>query len=151
MAEWKLLKKHVAKSTMLRCMEPQALFHDLRDKKSSRGKAGHFFNILLLQLIVECISVDTSECERAFALLNRLQGFTRNRMGYRLLSMLMTLCSLGKHWKGKPHTIPVAEIREIWEAASKKGRYTNKAIWAACAKELEEYQAMAAAQSSQHK
>ena len=52
---------------------------------------------------------------------------------------------------GKPHTIPVAEIREIWEAASKKGRYTNKAIWAACAKELEEYQAMAAAQSSQHK
>ena len=51
----------------------------------------------------------------------------------------------------KPRTIPVAEIREIWEAASKKGRYTNKAIWAACAKELEEYQAMAAAQSSQHK
>ena len=64
--------------------------------------------------------------------------------------MLMTLCSLGKHWKGKPRTIPVAEIREIWEAASKKGRYTNKAIWAACAKELEEYQAAVAAQSPQH-
>ena len=60
-------------------------------------------------------------------------------------------CSLGKHWKGKLYMIPVAEIREIWEVVSKKGRYTNKAIWAACAKELEEYQAMAAAQSSQHK
>ena len=87
---------------------------------------------------------------RVFGAMNRLQGFTRNRMGYRLLSMLMTLCSLGKHWKGKPHTIPVAEIREIWEAASDKGRYTNKAMWATCAKELEEYQAAVAAQSPQH-
>ena len=49
-------------------------------------------------------------------------GFLRVALAQICATMLMTLCSLGKHWKGKPHTIPVAEIREIWEAASAKGR-----------------------------
>ena len=46
--------------------------------------------------------------------------------------------------------LDVDDEAEIWEAASDKGRYTNKAMWATCAKELEEYQAAVAAQSPQH-
>ena len=76
--------------------DSEDLFNHLRDKRSVKGKTDDFFHLLLLQLIVDCIAVDTSECERAFALMNRLQGFTRNRMGHFTLHLLMTLCSLGK-------------------------------------------------------
>ena len=97
-AEWLELKREVAdpNKVLSSYIDSEDLFNHLRDKRSVKGKTDDFFHLLLLQLIVDCIAVDTSECERAFALMNRLQGFTRNRMGHFTLHLLMTLCSLGK-------------------------------------------------------
>ena len=44
-------------------------------------------------------AVDTSICERGFALMNNLKTARRSRMGNLLLRTLMTICELGDDWK----------------------------------------------------
>ena len=71
--------------------------------------------------------VDTSVCERGFALMNNLKTAKRSSMGNLLLRMLMTICELGKEWID-PSKIPVEEIVQEWRAQSKRGRYES-AMW----------------------
>ena len=80
-------------------------------------------------LIVGCIAVDTSICERGFSLMNLLKTARRSRMGTKLLRILMTICSLGSEWKD-PTKIPVEEIVEEWRSRSLRGRYEH-AMWKA--------------------
>jgi hypothetical protein len=41
--------------------------------------------------IVHCIAIDTSICERGFSLMNLLKTARRNKMGTKLLRMLMVI------------------------------------------------------------
>ena len=72
-------------------------------------------------------AIDTSVCERGFALMNNLKTARRSLMGNLLLRMLMTIGELGKEWID-PTKIPVEEIVEEWRTQSKKGRYEG-AMW----------------------
>jgi len=54
-------------------------------------------------------AVDTSICERGFALMNNLKTARRSRMGNLLLRTLMTICEPGDDWKDAAK-IPVDEI-----------------------------------------
>eukprot|EP00966_Prymnesium_polylepis_P087938 2034488-Prymnesium_polylepis.1 len=74
-------------------------------------------------------AVDTSVCERGFALMNNLKTARRSLMGDLLLRTLMTICELGGEW-ADASKIPVHEIAEEWRSQSKKGRYES-AMWRA--------------------
>lgn len=88
-----------------------------------------FYNILLLLAIIMTYAVDTSICERGFALMNNLKTARRSLMGNLLLRTLMIICELGKEWED-PLKIPVDEIVEVWRAQSKRGRYESR-MWRA--------------------
>ena len=88
-----------------------------------------FYNILLLVVIIMSFAVDTSICERGFALMNNLKTARRSRMGNLLLRTLMTICDLGTEWH-EPSKIPVDAIIEEWRSQSAKGRY-EAAMWRA--------------------
>ena len=85
------------------------------------------YNILLALAIIMTYAVDTSVCERGFALMNNLKTARRSQMGNLLLRTLMTICELGKEWSDA-NKIPVEEIVEEWLSQSKKGRY-EAAMW----------------------
>ena len=53
------------------------------------------WQILILALVVLLIILDTSCCERSFALMNRIHTYLRNRLGVATLNNLMCICSLG--------------------------------------------------------
>ena len=74
-------------------------------------------------------AVDTSICERGFALMNNLKTARRSLMGNLLLRTLMTICELGKEWED-PSLIPVDDIVQEWREQSKRGRYES-AMWRA--------------------
>jgi hypothetical protein len=74
-------------------------------------------------------AVDTSICERGFALMHNLKTARRSLMGNLLLRTLMTICELGKEWED-PMKIPVSEIVDEWRTQSSKGRYES-AMWRA--------------------
>ena len=105
----------------------KALYICIHDHKGVKGKTGHLYNVLLVAVIVGCIAVDTSVCERGFALMNNLKTARRSRMGGLLLRILMTICELGKEWED-PTKIPVQEIVNVWREASARGRYEH-AMW----------------------
>ena len=66
-----------------------------------------FYNILLLIAIVMSFAVNTSICERGFALMNNLKTARRSRVGDLLLRTLMTICELGKVQRvGRPDQDP---------------------------------------------
>ena len=88
-----------------------------------------FYHILLLLAIIMSYAVDTSVCERGFALMNNLKTARRSRMGNLLLRTLMTICELGKEWED-PTKIPINEIVTDWRKQSSKGRY-EAAMWRA--------------------
>ena len=88
-----------------------------------------FYNILLIVAVVMTYAVDTSICERGFALMNNLKTTRRSRMGNLLLRTLMTICELGDDWKDAAK-IPVNEIVEEWRSQSARGRYES-AMWRA--------------------
>ena len=86
--------------------------------------------MLLLVALVLCFAVDTSVCERGFALMNNLKTARRSQMGNKLLRILMTICSLGEDWEDNPNQIPVDEIIDAWRCCEKRGRYES-AMWKA--------------------
>ena len=49
----------------------------------------------MLASVVLLIILDTSCCERSFALMNRIHTYLRNRLGVATLNNLMCICSLG--------------------------------------------------------
>ena len=55
---------------------------------SSAYELGLGYSVLLIIL-------DTSCCERSFALMNRIHTYLRNRLGVATLNNLMCICSLG--------------------------------------------------------
>ena len=77
--------------------------------------------------MVMTYAVDTSVCERGFALMNNLKTARRSNMGDTLLRMLMTICSLGSEW-ADPSKIPVDEIIEEWRSGCQRNRYEG-AMW----------------------
>ena len=81
--------------------------------------------MLLLVTLVFCFAVDTSVCERGFALRNNLKTARRSQMGNKLLRILMTICSLGEDWEDNPNQIPVDEIVDAWRCCEKRGRYES--------------------------
>ena len=58
-------------------MRNEELWDRMYDKHSDRMDEGHFYHILILHLIVRTIALDTSCCERTFALMNHLCDFKR--------------------------------------------------------------------------
>ena len=127
MREWRRLKMRVSKE--LSDLPYKPLYERLRDHFAVKGNDAHFYNVLLLEVMVSCIAVDTSICERAFALMNNLKTARRSSMGNELLRILMTICSLGGEWNDASK-IPVDEIIEEWRTQSKNGRYES-AMWSA--------------------
>uniref|UniRef100_A0A7S0LME5 Uncharacterized protein n=1 Tax=Coccolithus braarudii TaxID=221442 RepID=A0A7S0LME5_9EUKA len=83
--------------------------------------------VLLVVSIGMVVLVDTSICERGFSIMNLLKTAKRSQMGTTLLRMLMTINTLGAHWKD-PKQIPAARILAIWRTNSERGRY-NSRIW----------------------
>ena len=79
---------------------------------SEKSNPQHFYNVLLLVMIVHCFAIDTSICERGFSLMNLLKTARRSRMGERLLRILMVICMLGDEWKN-PAKIPVKDHRHL--------------------------------------
>ena len=106
------LSPHACPSTVTVFLDDQALY-----------------NILLLLAIIMSYAVDTSVCERGFALMNNLKTARRSLMGNLLLRTLMTICELGSEW-ADPSNIPVEDIVEEWRAQSSRGRYES-AMWRA--------------------
>ena len=105
-----------------------------------------FYNILLVVAVVMTYAVDTSICERGFALMNNLKTARRSRMGNLLLRTLMTICELGIDWKDASK-IPVEEIVEEWRSQSTRGRYES-AMWRAAGLEELNAKGSGAASSS---
>lgn len=144
-SEWRKLKLFVGRSNTLFNLSYTELYHRLFDQKGNKflfngtGTATDrldehsFYNILLLACIIFTFAVDTSICERGFALMNNLKTALRSRMGDSLLRALMTICELGKEW-ADPTKIPVDEIVEEWRLQSSKGRYESS-MWRAASLE----------------
>ena len=80
-----------------------------------------FHLLLTLVTLVLLIPMDTSECERGFALMNRLKTAMRNRLGLNHLNDLMTICMLGPDIS----TLNLKEVLTYWYAQKKKGRFLN--------------------------
>ena len=139
--EWRRLKLFVGREGPLVSLTYIELYQRLFDKKGNKfiyqADGTHtdklddlsLYNILLLVTIVMTFAVDTSVCERGFALMNNLKTAQRSLMGNLLLRTLMTICELGKEWED-PTMIPVDDIVEEWRLQSKKGRYES-AMWRA--------------------
>ena len=138
--EWRRLKIFVGREDALVSLSYIELYQRLFDQKGDKylfkdGVATDkldehsLYNILLLIAIIMTYAVDTSICERGFALMNNLKTARRSTMGNLLLRTLMTICELGKEW-ADPSKIPVDEIVEEWRAQSKRGRYES-AMWRA--------------------
>ena len=137
--EWRRMKLFIARIDTLASLPYMELYHRLFDQKGNKfidladGTCSDklddqsFYNILLLLAIVLTYAVDTSICERGFALMNNLKTAKRSLMGNLLLRTLMTICQLGAEWHD-PTKIPVEEIAEEWRTQSTKGRYES-AMW----------------------
>ena len=80
-----------------------------------------FLELLRLVTLILLIPMDTSECERGFALMNRLKTAMRNRLQPGHLDDLMVICMLGP----SINTLNVKEILKYWYAQKKKGRFLN--------------------------
>ena len=103
--------------------------HSLQTTTPRKLNDQSLYNILLLLAILLTYAVDTSICERGFALMNNLKTGRRSLMGNLLLRTLMTICELGKEWED-PSKIPVEDIVQEWREQSSKGRYES-AMWRA--------------------
>jgi hypothetical protein len=95
------------------------------------SQGSHYWDLLLLLLLVWCFAMDTSCCERGFRLMTDLKGPIRNRMGLPLLQDLMYMCSdpVAQQWKADPSKIPVKEIIAQWQSDSAQGRFLNSIVW----------------------
>ena len=145
--EWRRLKMFVSRTAALCSLSYSELYQRMFNQKGNKFiyKADgsvtdmlddqSFYNILLLNAIIMTYAVDTSVCERGFALMNNLKTARRSRMRNLLLRMLMTIAELGKEWDD-PSKIPVEEIVEEWRSQSKRGRY-ELAMWKAAGLEPE--------------
>jgi hypothetical protein len=139
--EWRKLKLLVGRSDTLTSLSYLELYQRLFDQKGNKfvymgdGTVSDqlddqsLYNILLVLAIVMSYAVDTSVCERGFALMNHLKTARRSLMGNLLLRTLMTICELGAEWDD-PSKIPVDEIAKEWRSQSKRGRYES-AMWRA--------------------
>jgi len=139
--EWRRLKCFVGREATLISLSYLELYERLFNQKGNKFMYGtdgtcsdklddmSFYNILLLLSIIMSYAVDTSICERGFALMNNLKTARRSRMGNLLLRTLMTICELGKEW-GDPTKIPINEIVTEWREQSSRGRY-EAAMWRA--------------------
>jgi hypothetical protein len=139
--EWRRLKLFVSRNESLASLSYTELYHRLFNQKGNKfvyqadGTVTNtlddqsFYNILLLDALVMTYAVDTSVCERGFALMNNLKTARRSTMRNLLLRILMTICELGGEWRD-PYKIPVEEIVEKWRAQSQRGRY-EAAMWRA--------------------
>ena len=134
--EWRRLKLFVSRSDVLSSLPYLELYQHLFNQKSNKFLYGDdgtvkdtlddqsFFNILLVVVIVMSYAVDTSVCERGFALMNNLKTAQRSRIRMRnlLLRILMTVCELGKDWSD-PSKIPVE-----WKRSSRCGESTARSV-----------------------
>ena len=115
----------------LKSLKYADLYERLFDQSSEKASSQDLYNVLLLVLLVMTYAVDTSICERGFAIMNLLKTKKRSCMRNELLRDLMTVCELGKDWKD-PSKIPVKAIIKEWRNQSKRGRYEG-AVWRASA------------------
>lgn len=90
------------------------------------SKPESFYNALFMVALSMTLATDTSICERGFSLMNRLMSAKRNRMTFRVLQMLMKICSRGQAWRD-PAKIPVGRILEKWRKSKK--RYASEAMF----------------------
>ena len=118
--EWKAFKRHAAQSKVLGAMQHRAFYHRMRDQYSMQCNAGHFYNVLVIELAVDTIAVDTSECERKFFLMNFIMSAIRNRMGEATLRDLMRIHTMKEGWLADPSLIPVDEILKRWYAEKER-------------------------------
>ena len=85
------------------------------------------FDVALLTLaeISFVVPVDTSFLERAFALMNRLNSKSRNRLLPEMVNHLMIICLLGPQELGAFQELVPAIIKR-WRANKKNGRHISK-------------------------
>jgi hypothetical protein len=76
--------------------------------------------VLVIELAVDTIAVDTSECERKFFLMNFIMSAIRNRMGEATLRDLMRIHTMKEGWLADPSLIPVDEILKRWYAEKER-------------------------------
>ena len=107
----------------------QELYERLFDHFLEKSNIQHFYHILFLAAVVQCLAVDTSICEHGFSLMNMLKNARMCLILDELLRYLMTICSLAPEWED-PRKIPVDDIIVEWRAQSKRGRY-NEHKWSA--------------------
>lgn len=125
--QWKRLKLFVGREENLRNLSYTELYERLFDQYSVKADDQHYYDVLLLVAIVQCIAIDTSICERGFSCMNNLKTARRSQMSDELLRILMTINTLGAAWKD-PTTIPVDAIVDEWRSQSRRGRY-EAAMW----------------------
>ena len=121
-AEFISMKQFIYNQPGLRMTKFQPLWEYMFNFKGdeSRSKLAvdpSFFNVLVLVLFSWTLAVDTSICERAFSLMNRLMNARRSRMSSNVLRMLMRICSRGHAWRDAAE-IPVLEILAKWKASA---------------------------------
>jgi len=112
--EWKTFKRMTATTRSFSAMGHRDFYDHMRDTNSEKINASHFFNVLLIELLLNIIVVDTSECERVFFLMNFIMSAIRNRMGEVTLRDLMRIHTMKEKWLADPSSIPVQQLVERW-------------------------------------
>ena len=128
--EWRRLKLFVGRDSTLASLSYSELYSRLFNQFSNKKEERHYWHILIVALVSQCIAMDTSICERGFSTMNLLKTARRATMSTELLRALMTVCELGKEWRKNPSSIPVEEIVNEWRSQSTRGRY-EAAMWRA--------------------
>ena len=96
--QWARIKLHITRDENLQRKKYAELWDTIFDHYSEKENPQHFFDLLLLVLMVRCFAVDTAICERGFSLMNLLKTARRSTMGSELLRSLMVICCTAGPW-----------------------------------------------------
>ena len=92
--QWRSLKRETRRLPFFKSCDYVQFWEHIATHYDTGGLTG-YSEILILALVVLLIILDTSCCERSFALMNRIHTYLRNRLGVATLNNLMCICSLG--------------------------------------------------------
>ena len=92
--QWRSLKRETRRLPFFKSCDYVQFWEHIATHYDTGGLTG-YSEILILALVVLLIILDTSCCERSFALMNRIHTYLRNRLGVATLKNLMCICSLG--------------------------------------------------------
>jgi hypothetical protein len=94
MRQWRSLKRETRRLPFFGSCDYVQFWEHIATHYDTGDLTG-YSEILILALVILLIILDTSCCERSFALMNRIHTYLRNRLGVATLNNLMCICSLG--------------------------------------------------------